>query len=159
MLNQIKLTITIIFWALMASRFILGIVHTEYFNFQISEIEDRSLLYILISVAIVLAAVSHFLHIKSYDIKFLEKRAILPSNAPVPLDSRNWSEEDFHKWKMMQSFQVMSILSWAISESIAILGFISPNFGATDTEVISFIGASILIGLMHRPKIDKLKIK
>lgn len=160
MYDQLKKTTSILYWALFVSRFIFAYILFEFIGPESLPSENRMLVHIAIGLAAILALGSYLLFTKSYSRSFLESAFLRSANGNqdlVPAQAKNWSADDLEQWKLMTRFQTASILAWALSDFIAVLGLIIPILGGSIAEGMYLIAASVLLGLFQKPNFNRFK--
>ena len=158
--QQLKFTNKILYYALMLSRLIFAYILYVIIAPGSQPSEDQTLVYVIMGIAFTIGAISHYLHNKSYNSEFLLSpdswiMKVIMQNK-VSAEVKKGTEEEIKNSEILNKFTSLSIFSWALSESIAIFGAISPYLGGTLEIGMCFIAVSIAIGFQHRPNFERL---
>lgn len=146
-----KKSMVMLYWSLIATRGVF--VYILYYFIEINPINDQTMTYLLTGVAIVFGVISHFLFVKSYSQSFLEDKIVNKLfQAPTP---KEFSDKEARSRTLFTNFYTISIVAWALSQLVAVIGLILPLVGGSQMEGMGLIIASALLGLTQRLNFDR----
>lgn len=148
--SQLKL----IYWALMFGRLLqVGLLYTV---FQPTEkmTEDELVIYLVILIASFEGMISSIVYNKIQNPDFIRSKFFLFFYENLRKNPTIQSTPDKDSKQNIVGIVIsqLSIICWALSFSVGVLGMLIPFLGGNNTEGVALIVASLLIGIFQRPK-------
>ncbi|MBT3980098.1 MAG: hypothetical protein HOE90_02030 [Bacteriovoracaceae bacterium] len=162
--KNFKTTLIILYFCLLASRVALYLYMPTMYPDGISNAPFDSgnmIVMVILGIVIFNAALCFYLYKIGYQKEFLTKQGGFLFGARnshlSPLTDGRMTDSDKLKWIALNKFQIVSVTSWALSESIFVFGLISPNLGANTGTVQAVMIFSTIIGCLQYPRLARVE--